>query len=282
MFCVRARSSSQSGAVLFANCIRRRLMRRPVAFSHFSTRKTTEDNRSSKTKLVKVAFIGEPNSGKSTLTNRLVGQKICAVTDIPHTTRQQTCGAFIQGDTQVVVLDTPGVVTYTEGRRLRMSREHITAPNNALHEADLIAVISDAAEKRTRERIHEQILASLANHPVVPSVLVLNKTDKLKHKVDLLVLTALLSKDRQKDEWGFKESGGWGNFQHVFMVSGKTGDGVPDLKDYFAELAKPGDWIFPPGAYTDMSHDERIMEVFREKLLQLYEHEIPWQIKQVS
>ena len=259
-------------------------VRRLLVGKYISTscRRAKQEGKNRKTKLVNVALVGEPNSGKSTLTNSLVGQKICAVTDVPHTTRQRTRGVFTQEDTQVVLLDTPGIVTLTEGRRLRMTREHVRAPESALDDADVIAVISDAGAKRTRGRIHEQILSSLERHRETPSILVLNKTDKVKQKVDLLELTAVLNEERRKDEWGYEDTGGWGSFRHVFMVSAKNGDGVQDLRNYFVELAKPADWLFPLGTSTELSDDERIREVFREKLLQLYEHEIPWQTRQAS
>ena len=89
-------------------------------------------------KLLRVAIIGEANSGKSTLTNCLTGHKICAVTAVPHTTRKQTLGVCMMGDSQIVLLDTPGVVTRGEARRLKMSRQHVLAPRQALEEADLI------------------------------------------------------------------------------------------------------------------------------------------------
>lgn len=233
-------------------------------------------------KILKVAIIGEPNSGKSTLVNSLVGEKVFAVTNKPHTTRQGSHAAFCMGSAQVVVLDTPGVVTKSEGRRLKMTREHVTAPENALQRADVICVVSDSGDKRTRNRIHEQVLEALEKHQDIPSLLILNKIDRLRHKTDLLGLTAVLSEDRGKDAWGYVEQGGWGRFEHVFMLSAKQGDGIDDVKNYLAVKAKPGEWLLPPETTNELSLEQRIVEVFREKLLEIYEHEIPWQIKQVG
>ncbi|EDO40072.1 predicted protein [Nematostella vectensis] len=233
------------------------------------------------TKLLKVAIIGEPNSGKSTLINQLVGEKIVAVTEKPHTTRQVSRGVFTSGGTQIILLDTPGLVTQSEGKRLKMTREHIKAPGDALDDADIIGVICDASNKRTRDRIHQQVLQALEQHVNIPSFLILNKIDKLRHKVDLLVLAAELSKDRGRDEWGYTETGGWSEFDNVFMVSARLGNGVQDLREYLVLRATPSDWLYPPDCVTDMGLESRVTEVFREKMLELYEHEIPWQVKQV-
>lgn len=235
------------------------------------------------TKLLRVAIIGEANSGKSTLTNCLAGQKICAVTPIPHTTRKQTLGVFMVGDSQIVLLDTPGIVTHTEARRLKMTRQHILAPREALDEADLIAVITDAADKHRSMKIHESILTALESHKDIPSILILNKIDKIKYKMILLNIADALLKDREKDEWGnYQNIGGWSKFKHVFMISAATGDGIEDIKQYFAAKSRQSEWLFPPDTCTDQPLEEQMQEIFREKLLELYEHEIPWQIKQVS
>lgn len=232
-------------------------------------------------KILKVAVIGEPNSGKSTFINSLVGEKVFAVTAKPHTTRQGAQAAFSVDNTQIVLLDTPGVVTKSEGRRLKMSRDHLAAPENALQCADLICVLSDSANKKTRDRLHIQVLDALIKHQHIPSILILNKIDKLKHKMDLLGLTAALTQDRAKDQWGYLETGGWGKFSHTFMISAQSGDGMADIKDYFALKAKPGEWMFPPDSSCEFTVEQRIAEVFREKIWILYEHEIPFQIKQV-
>lgn len=234
------------------------------------------------TKLLKVAVIGEANSGKSTLTNCLIGEKICAVTAVPHTTRRQTIGVFTVGDSQIVLLDTPGIVNLPEARRLKMTREHMRAPSDAMHDADLVAVLIDATDRRRNQVIHETILTSLENHADLPSILILNKIDNVKTKSVLLDIACTLMQDREKDDWGYKSIGGWSKFEHVFMISARTGDGVEEIKQYFAAKSKPSEWLFPADTCTDQNFDQIMQEIFREKLLQLYEHEIPWQIRQVN
>lgn len=250
----------------------------PDSYSGTTSRKQESPN----SKLLRVAIIGEANSGKSTLTNYLTGQKISAVTQVPHTTRKQTLGAFMVGHSQIVLLDTPGVVTLSEARRLKMTRQHILAPREALEDADLIAVISDVTDKRRSLMIHESILKGLESHADIPSILILNKVDRIKHKMILLNIADALIKDREKDKWGnYIGTGGWSKFEQVFMISAGSGDGVDNLKEFLAVKSKPGDWLFPSEICTDQPFEEQMQEVFREKLLQLYEHEIPWQIKQV-
>lgn len=234
------------------------------------------------TKLLKVAIVGEANSGKSTLTNCLIGEKICAVTAVPHTTRRQTVGVFTVGDSQIVLLDTPGIVNLPEARRLKMTREHMRAPSDAVHDADLIAVLVDATDRKRNQVIHETILTVLETHKDLPSILILNKIDNIKTKSVLLDIVCMLVQDREKDNWGYKNIGGWSKFEHVFMISAKTGDGIEEIKQYFAAKSKPNEWLFPADTRTDQNFDQIMQEIFREKLLQLYEHEIPWQIRQVG
>jgi len=237
---------------------------------------------SKNSKLLRVAIIGEANSGKSTLTNCLTGHKICAVTAVPHTTRKQTLGVCMMGDSQIVLLDTPGVVTRGEARRLKMSRQHVLAPRQALEEADLIAVISDVSDKQRSMIIHESILKALERYVHLPSILILNKVDRIRPKMILLNIANALLQDRERDDFGnYKSTGGWGKFEQVFMISATSGDGVDDIKQYLSVKSKPNKWLYPSDTFTDQSFEEQMQEIFREKLLQLFEHEIPWQIRQV-
>ena len=246
------------------------------------SKNSSKSQELAQTKLLRVAIIGEANSGKSTLTNCLIGEKICAVTAVPHTTRRQTVGVFTVGDSQIVLLDTPGIVNLPEARRLKMTREHMRAPIDAMHDADVIAVLVDATDRRRNQVIHETILTSLENHVDLPSILILNKIDNVKTKSVLLDIVCILMQDREKDDWGYKTIGGWSKFEHVFMISARTGDGIEEIKQYFAAKSKPSEWLFPADTSTDQNFEQIMQEIFREKLLQLYEHEIPWQIRQVG
>lgn len=271
---IRCQSDDSSGKSLNNETDRSKLER--------DSKNSSKSQELAQTKLLKVAIIGEANSGKSTLTNCLIGEKICAVTAVPHTTRRQTVGVFTVVDTQIVLLDTPGIVNLPEARRLKMTREHMRAPIDAMHDADVIAVLVDATDRRRNQVIHETILTSLENHADLPSILILNKIDNVKTKSVLLDIVCTLMQDHEKDDWGYKNIGGWSKFEHVFMISAKTGDGVEEIKQYFAAKSKPSEWLFPADTCTDQNFEQIMQEIFREKLLQLYEHEIPWQIRQVG
>lgn len=234
------------------------------------------------TKLLQVAVIGEANSGKSTFTNSLIGEKICAVTAVPHTTRKQTLGVFMVGDSQIVLLDTPGIVNHSEARRLKMTREHMRAPSYALHDADVIAVLVDASDRQRSMKLHDSIVTSLENHADVPSILILNKIDNVKKKTILLEIATVLLQDCEEDDFGNKGIGGWSKFEHVFMISARSGDGIDEIKQYFAVKSKPNEWLFPADTCTDQDFDQILHEIFREKILELYKQEIPWQIRQVG
>lgn len=186
-----------------------------------------------------------------------------------------------KGNCQVVLLDTPGVVTVEDGKRLKMSKDHFRTPKNCLEEVDMVAVISDSSNKYQKDRIHNEILHLLEEHPDLKTILILNKVDRIRHKVKLLHYSALLTTNRQKDNWGYLRHGGSSRFDHIFMLSALTGNGIDLLRKYLVAQATPAEWMYSAGVTTDLDIQERIVEVFRGKLLSLYKHEIPWQIKQV-
>ncbi|XP_033099789.1 GTPase Era, mitochondrial-like [Anneissia japonica] len=142
---------------------------------------------------VRVAIIGTPNAGKSTLVNTLLGRRICAVSKKVHTTRRQATAVFSENDTQVIILDTPGMVTKDSARRHSLPRELVISPKSSLELADLIVVIVDVADKWTCRKISTDILMELNNFQETPCILVLNKVDILKNKQSLVELTALLT-----------------------------------------------------------------------------------------
>ncbi len=181
-----------------------------------------------------------------------------------------------------MLLDTPGIVTVEDGKRLKMSKEHMRTPANCLEEVDLVAVLTDSSNKYQRTRIHHEIISLLEAHPDLQTVLILNKIDQIRHKVKLLHYSAMLTNDRQKDKWGYLPHGGSSRFDYVFMVSALTGNGVDQLRQYMVAKATPGDWPYSAGVTTDFDIQEQIAEVLRGRLLSLYKHEIPWQTRQVG
>jgi GTPase len=201
-----------------------------------------------------VALIGAPNSGKSTLTNALVGAKVSIVTHKAQTTRGPVRGLFLSNDAQVILVDTPGI--FQPKRKLDRAMAQ-TAWDRAA-DADIVALVIDAA------RGLDGKLAPIVEHlPDIkrPTIAILNKIDLVK-KPDLLKLTAELLALKAFDE--------------VFMVSALTGDGVEQLKSYLAEAVAPGPWLFPEDQLSDASLRQTAAEITREKLFLRLHEELPY------
>ncbi len=201
-----------------------------------------------------VALIGAPNSGKSTLTNSLVGTKVSIVTHKAQTTRGPVRGIVLAGDAQVILVDTPGIFQ----PRRRLDRAMAQAAWDRAGDADLVALVIDAA--RGLDDKLEPIVKQLPelNRPVVA---VLNKVDLLK-KPALLSLTSELLALRA--------------FAEIFMVSALTGDGVDDLRAYLANAVPRGPWLFPEDQLTDASLRQTAAEITREKLFLRLHEELPY------
>lgn len=150
-------------------------------------------NQPENPRLLRVSVIGAPNAGKSTLTNQLLRRKIFAVSKKVHTTRSSASGVFTEDDTQIILLDTPGLTTPAKAKRHQLEESLLVDPSNSLQEADLVVVLVDVSDKWTRNRLDFEVLKCLAQYPHTPAVLVLNKVDLLKSKTTLLDVTAELT-----------------------------------------------------------------------------------------
>ncbi|KAL7630526.1 UNVERIFIED_CONTAM: hypothetical protein RMT77_019283 [Armadillidium vulgare] len=140
-------------------------------------------------KLLKVAVIGVPNSGKSTLINQLIGWKVCSVSQKVHTTQCSARAVFSQGLTQLVFVDTPGIVTPEEIKKHDLRTSLIIDPEKSLEQSDLIVVMHDVSNSYTHKALHPRVLRILFLYPTIPSVLALNKVDIIKKKNVLLEIT---------------------------------------------------------------------------------------------
>ncbi len=201
-----------------------------------------------------VAVVGAPNAGKSTLVNALVGQKIAIVSPKAQTTRTRLMGVAIEGEAQILLLDTPGIF---EPKR-RLDRAMVAAAWGGAQDADLIALVVDA-KTGFSSRI-EEMLDTLKSRSE-PKILVLNKVD-VTPKEELLTLTARLSERLE--------------FERIFMVSATTGDGVPDLKSALAERVPEGPWHFPEDQVSDATDRMLAAEVTREQLYLQLHAELPY------
>jgi GTP-binding protein Era len=201
-----------------------------------------------------VALIGAPNSGKSTLTNALVGTKVSIVTHKAQTTRGPVRGIVLIGNSQVILVDTPGIFQ----PKRRLDRAMFASAWDRAGDADIVVLVIDA------QRGLDRTLDPLFRHlPEVrrPIVAVLNKIDLIK-KPDLLKLAAELSAQR--------------SFDRLFMISALTGDGIADLRAYLAEAVPPGPWLFPEDQLTDASLRQTAAEITREKLFLRLHEELPY------
>jgi GTP-binding protein Era len=201
-----------------------------------------------------VAVIGAPNAGKSTLVNALVGQKVAIVSPKAQTTRSRLMGIAIAGESQILLVDTPGIF---EPRR-RLDRAMVAAAWTGAHDADLILLVIDAAATMTGDV--ERIIASLAErqHPLF---LVLNKIDLVK-KPQLLALAADLTARLEPDK--------------VFMISASQGDGVLDLKQALAAAMPAGPWLYPEDEVSDATDRMIAAELTREQIVNQLHQELPY------
>ncbi|KAM9728314.1 GTPase Era, mitochondrial [Menidia menidia] len=144
-------------------------------------------------KVLKVAIIGAPNAGKSTLSNQVLGRKVFAVSKKVHTTRSRALGVLTENNTQIILLDTPGLTTPGKVKRHQLEKSLLVDPWTTVKEADLVVVMVDATDRWMCSRLDFEVLKCLAQHPKTPSVLVLNKVDLVKSKDRLLDVTAHLT-----------------------------------------------------------------------------------------
>jgi GTPase len=201
-----------------------------------------------------VALIGAPNAGKSTLLNRLVGRKLAIVTPKPQTTRTRLLGITIEGAAQIIYVDTPGIFA----PRRRLDRAMVAAAWSGAEDADRTVLLVDAA--RGVDRDTRRILDRLAERGR-ESILALNKID-LVRRDSLLALADMLSRESK--------------FDPVFMISGRTGDGVGDLKRHLASAMPQGPWLFPEDQLSDMPERVIAAEVTREQLFLQLRDELPY------
>jgi GTP-binding protein Era len=202
-----------------------------------------------------VALIGAPNVGKSTLVNALVGAKVSIVTPKVQTTRTLIRGIAVTGPAQLIFVDTPGIFA----PRRRLDRAMVTTAWGSARDADLVALLIDA--KKGIKDDDEAILDGLGD--IRPNkALVLNKVD-LAEKPALLTLTKALN-----------ERAG---FAATFMISARTGNGVADLKNWFAAHVPAGPWLYPEDQISVAPLRQLAAEITREKLYLRLHQELPYQ-----
>ncbi|ABS64482.1 GTP-binding protein Era [Parvibaculum lavamentivorans DS-1] len=203
-----------------------------------------------------VAIIGAPNAGKSTLLNQLVGSKVAIVTHKVQTTRSRIRGIAMEGNTQIVFVDTPGIFK----PKRRLDRAMVDAAWGGAGDSDLIVLMVDMESGRDSDV--DRILEGLKSQGR-KAILVLNKVDACPREKLLKTAAAL-------NETGI--------FTETFMISALKGDGVADLKKYLAGLMPPGPWHYPEDQAADVPLRSLASEVTREKLFLRLHDELPYSL----
>jgi len=200
-----------------------------------------------------IAILGAPNAGKSTLVNRLAGSKVTIVSPKPQTTRFRVRAVVMRGESQLVLVDTPGIFT----PRRRLDRAMVAAAWGGAQDADISLLIVDARAGLTEPL--RGIIERLGKTRR-PIWLVLNKTDLIPRE-HLLPLTAELHKLLP--------------FAETFMISAEKGDGLDRLLDRLAEAVPLGPYLFPEDDLTDLPNRMLAAEIVREQILRQTHQEVP-------
>lgn len=209
-----------------------------------------------------VAVLGETNAGKSTLVNKLVGQKVSIVSRKVQTTLSRILGIAISGNSQIILIDTPGFIS---DHRTADQRSDILEKTawDAFRETDDVLFMVDA-----HKRDFEKSMALLRKIDENKKIsLVLNKVDLIM-KEKLLGIASEFSKIR--------------DFENVFMVSSLSGDGIKDIEKYLAKIVPEGEWLFPEDEITDSSFEKFTSEITREHLYHRVHQEIPYRCRVVT
>ncbi|MFN3936169.1 MAG: GTPase Era [Gemmobacter sp.] len=206
-----------------------------------------------------VALIGEPNAGKSTLLNRMVGAKVSIVTHKVQTTRARVRGICMAGDAQIVFVDTPGLFR----PRRRLDRAMVAAAWGGAADADIVVLLVEAHRGLTEgvqaiiDRLREQLPER------TPVVLAINKIDRVKAET-LLPLTETLNASFP--------------FARTFLISAEKGHGIQGFRDWLAGALPEGPWLYPEDQIADVQLRTIAAEITREKLTLRLHEELPYQL----
>lgn len=208
-----------------------------------------------------IAIVGRPNVGKSTILNKLIGEKIAIVSKKPQTTRTRIMGVLTQGEDQLVFLDTPGLLK----PRSSLGSYMVRSVTSALEGVDAALLVTEAGTPVSKA---DRELIGRFRKERLPAVLAINKIDTLPDKTKLMA---------QIDAYAQLY-----NFFAVVPVSARHGDGMDELLDELKQLAQPGGWFFSEDTLTDQPERVLAAELVREKVLRLLDQEIPHGVAAVT
>lgn len=207
-----------------------------------------------KSKTAFIAIVGCPNAGKSTILNRLLGQKIAIVSPKPQTTRTKIMGVLTKDSTQLVFTDTPG---YHKPKN-KLGENMVKAVDNSIGDVDACLLV---VEPKGEIRTAEQELISRFKREHIPAVLAINKIDTIPDKKELMARILMFSQMY--------------DFEAIVPVSAVDGNGMDDLLEELMNLAFESEHFFPDDTLTDQPEKVIASEMIREKLLRLIDKEIP-------
>ena len=207
-----------------------------------------------KTKTAMITVCGRPNVGKSSLTNALVGEKIAIVSNKPQTTRNRIYGVVNRGDTQYVLLDTPGF----HKARNRLGDYMVKVTRESIADVDAVLLL---VEPVPHVGIPESELIEKIKASHLPAILCINKIDTIERKDDLLAVIAAYSEAYP--------------FDAIIPISARTHEGLEELMSELSKYAAEGPQLFPDGMTTDQPDRQVVAEIVREKLLRNLDKEIP-------
>ncbi len=205
------------------------------------------------TKSAMITICGRPNVGKSTLTNAMVGEKVAIVTDKPQTTRNRISAIVNRGETQLVLMDTPGF----HKPRTRLGDYMVNVVRESIADVDCVLLMVEPVAAIGPQ---EQALIERIKQTGAPALLAINKIDTVE-KERLLEVMALYSAAH--------------DFEAILPISAKTGDGVEELFTELEKFAEEGPHLFPDDVISDQPEKQICAELVREKLLKCLDKEIP-------
>ncbi len=201
-----------------------------------------------------IAIVGKPNVGKSSILNKILGQKIAIVSSKPQTTRTRIMGVLTENDTQLVFIDTPGL----HKPRNDLDRFMLRSVNESVAGVDACILVVEAGRDISQE---ESQLIDKFKSMDIPAILAINKIDTIQDKSKLAQQISKLSPMY--------------DFEAVVPCSAQTNSGISDLKDELKKLAYESDFMFDEDTLTDQPERVIAAEIIREKLLRLLEREVP-------
>jgi GTP-binding protein Era len=205
-----------------------------------------------------VALIGEPNAGKSTLLNRMVGAKVSIVTHKVQTTRARIRGVAMEGESQLVFVDTPGIFEPTR----RLDRAMVAAAWGGAADADVVVLLIEAHRGMSKgvKEILKALNARTDNRKIALAI----------NKIDRVEVDALLQMTQEMNEHY--------DFVETFLISAEKGHGVDDLRQWLAAQVPAGPWLYPDDQIADLPLRMIVAEMTREKLTMQLHQELPYQL----